>query len=242
MISEDRIQFGGTSICYTITQSSRRKNITFVVYPGKQVEVKVPLDMGEAEIRKQVRKKAQWIIKKLDFFENLSQIDSSKEYVIGETYLYLGRQYRLRVIRENGKNEAKLRGKYLEVTLTDKSRKSNRDLIRIAVWEWYRNQSHKKIGDAIKRYCKKIGINIPSFIIKNQYKRWGSCTSKNNLIFNFRAVMAPISQLEYIVAHEICHLRYKDHSTKFWKQLYAIMPDYQERKERLQKDGWQYSL
>ncbi|NIA02978.1 MAG: DUF45 domain-containing protein [Nitrospirae bacterium] len=96
--------------------------------------------------------------------------------------------------------------------------------------------------ESIKYYSKKLGIKEPDFIIKNQYKRWGSCTSKNILIFNFRIAMAPVSQMNYIITHELCHIKVKDHSPEFWKLLRSIMPDYDDRKERLRKEGWGYVL
>ena len=77
---------------------------------------------------------------------------------------------------------------------------------------------------------------------KNQLKRWGSCTSKNNLNFNIRIMMAPMSELNYVIAHELCHTIVKDHSQDYWKLLYSIMPDYEIRKENLRKNGWKYDM
>lgn len=243
MITQDSIQFGTSEIKYDILYSPRRKNATLSVYPMKQVEIAVPENLEKEHIQTLVSKKAEWIIKQILWFDEIVQIDSTKEYVNGETFLYLGRQYRLKIVTNNGKAEAKLRGKYLTVTLPENTATTNKKkVIKAAVWQWYKVHSIKKIIESIKYYSKKLGIKEPNFIIKNQYKRWGSCTSKNILIFNFRIAMAPVSQLNYIIAHELCHIKVKDHSPKFWKLLRSILPDYEDRKEKLRKEGWSYVL
>lgn len=243
MIEQDSILFGKTQIDYDIVYSSRRKNATLSVYPLKQVEITVPNTIEQNKIRELVEKKAKWVIKQLIWFDQITQITSTKEYVTGESFLYIGRQYRLKLNKENGKTEVKLRGRELEVTLKKPNDGQDvKTLIKISVWNWYREHALKKIDDLVTIYSKKIGIKKPKITIKNQYKRWGSCTSKNILIFNFKIAMAPMSQIEYVVAHELCHVRYKDHSGKYWKLLRSIMPDYEVRKETLRKEGWQYVL
>ena len=243
MIEQDSILFGKTQIDYDIVYSPRRRNATLAVYPLKQVEITVPTTIQQEKIKTLVERKAVWVIKQLVWFDQITQTDSVKEYVNGESFLYLGRQYRLKLNKENGKTEVRMRGKELEVTLKKQdSIKDTKTLIKVAIWHWYREQALKNIDESVSCYSKKLGIRKPKITIKNQYKRWGSCTSKNVVIFNFRIAMAPVSQLNYVVAHELVHIKHKDHSPKFWKKLNSIMPDYQDRKEKLKQDGWQYEI
>lgn len=243
MITQDSIQFGTTTINYDIVYSNKRKNATLAVYPLKIVEISVPTNLEPEHIQSLVRKKAHWVMKQIVWFDEIVQMDSKKEHVNGESYLYLGRQYRLKIIRNHEKPQAKLIGKYLTVWLPeDTSKNQENKLVKAAIWKWYKNQATKKIEEVIDLYSKKLGIQSPKYIIKNQYKRWGSCTSKNVLNFNFRIAMAPVALLQYIVAHEMVHIKHKDHSKEFWKQLQTIMPDYEDRKERLRKEGTQYVL
>jgi len=243
MIAQDSIQFGTTKINYDILYSDRRKNATLAVYPLKMVEISVPTNLEPEHIQSLVMKKAHWVMKQILWFDEIVQMDSTKEHVNGETYLYLGRQYRLKMIRNNEKPQAKLIGKYLTVWLPENIPKNKeKKIVKAAIWKWYKQQANKRIEDAIKLYSKKLGISQPQFTIKNQYKRWGSCTSKNRLNFNFRIAMAPVTLLHYIVAHEMCHIKHKDHSSKYWKQLKTIMPDFENRKERLRREGTQYVL
>ena len=243
MNTQDSIQFGNTEINYDIVYSDKRKNATLSVYPMKQIEISVPTNIEPEHIQKLVKKKANWIIKQILWFDEIVQIDSEKEHIDGETFLYLGRQYRLKVCRGNGKAESKRIGGYLKVKIPEKIPKNKQTkLVRATLGYWYKRQLDKKIKDALKTYSKKLGMEQPNFIIKNQYKRWGSCTKKNILNFNFRIAMAPVTQIDYVVAHELCHVLHKDHSTKFWKRLKTIMPDYEIRKENLRKEGWQYVI
>jgi len=243
MITQDSIQFGTTTINYDVVYSDRKKNATLSVYPLKLVEVSVPTNLDQEHIQKLVKRKAHWVMKQILWFDEIVQTDCSKEYVNGESYVYLGRQYRLKIIKNHEKPQAKLMGKYLTVRFPENTpQNKEKNVIKAAIWKWYREQADKKIEEAIKIYSNKLGIQQPKYNIKNQYKRWGSCTKNNILNFNLRISMAPISLLQYVVAHEICHVQHKDHSNQFWKLLQAIMPDYEQRKDRLRKEGTQYVL
>jgi predicted metal-dependent hydrolase len=243
MTLKDTIQYGNTRLNYDIVYSNKRKNATLTVYPLKQIEISVPKTLPREHIQKLVKKKASWIIKQIVWFDSISQIDSTKEYVNGETFLYLGRQYRLSKDNVNGKALARISGKYLSVIHPENiSKRAIKKTTKAAIWQMYRLKSKEKISEIVEKFSKKLGVTMPAFTIKNQIQRWGSCTSKNQLIFNIRLVMAPVSQIEYVVAHEMCHIKIKDHSSKYWKLLRSIMPDYEIRKEALKNDGWQYTL
>lgn len=243
MIKSDSVQYGMTRIDYDIIYSEKRKNATLAVYPMKDVEIRVPKDLEREHIQRLVKKKADWVIKQIYWFDEISQLESFKEHVSGETYLYLGRQYRLQVKKERGRAQAKIVGKNLIVMLPfNTPKKYIKKTIKTTIWRCYRKQTEHKVKELIEQYSKKIGVKPPNFSIKNQYKRWGSCTSKNHLIFNFRLSMAPVSQIEYVIAHELCHIKIKEHSKEYWNLLRSILRDYEDRKEALKKDGWQYTL
>ncbi|MCK5177169.1 MAG: DUF45 domain-containing protein, partial [Candidatus Aenigmarchaeota archaeon] len=145
MITQDSIQFGTTTINYDIIYSSKRKNATLSVYPIKHVEISVPSHIDKEHIQQLVKKKAGWVLKQMLWFDEITQIDSQKEHVNGETFLYLGRQYRLKIIQSNEKTEAKLKGKYLcmnlpENILKDKEKK----IIQATLWAWYKKRARKK--------------------------------------------------------------------------------------------------
>lgn len=242
MTETDSIQFGTTAIQYEIIRSRRRKNATITVFPDQKVTIAIPAEIEKDQAQVIMLKKAPWVVRKIDLFQCISHENSGKEYVNGETFLYLGRQYRLKIFESQSKSSAKLIGKYLCVTLPEGLGPDKENLIRQLIYSWYQAHAAEKIKEVIDFYCRKSSLQTPDFKVKNQQKRWGSCTDKNQLIFNVRIAMAPVSQLEYIVAHELCHMRYKDHSPKFWNLLKSIMSDYDKRKEALKSDGWKYEF
>lgn len=240
-MTSDSITFGTTTITYDITYSDRRKHVAIAVNPDKKVDVLAPLQLDQAAIQDIVRNKANWVMEQLGWFDQISQRTASKEYANGETFLYMGRQYRLKILHSGDRPSTKLRGKYFEVTIRDSCDElEKRKLVKNALWKWYRFHAEMKIGEIVCQYSARLHIDPPMFRIKYQAKRWGSCSKENILNINIRIAMAPMSQIEYVVAHELCHLKHKNHSVEFWQLLRLLMPDYEIRKENLRRDGWRY--
>jgi len=110
-------------------------------------------------------------------------------------------------------------------------------LIRDEVIQWYRNHADQKIRERVKKYQKQIGEEPNSIKVKKQKKRWGSCSSKRNLNFNWKLIMAPMSVVDYLVVHELSHLKYPNHSKEFWQLVEAVIPNYEEKQEWLRVNG-----
>ncbi|MCO5382597.1 MAG: M48 family metallopeptidase [Methanosarcina barkeri] len=115
-------------------------------------------------------------------------------------------------------------------------------LIKKAVWNFYSKRAEEEVEKILKVYSKKLGIAPPTFKVKHQRRRWGSCSADNVLRINFQLVMAPPEQLEYVVVHELCHVIEKNHSARFWKLVKQLMPDYEVYRKSLKKEGWKYML
>jgi hypothetical protein len=235
------IQFGTTTIWYTVSFSPRRTKVAIAVYPDTSVAVTVPTGTTHDSVRELVQKKAPWILEQIGDFEHLAMLDATKRYVGGETFLYLGRQYRLKIAVSGEKPSVKLVGGYFEVTVPDGVR-PEMDPVRHALCAWYKEHALQKVREVVRAYAQRLRLDPPKVTIRHQLKRWGSCTKDGALNINFLIIMAPMSQVEYVVAHELCHLRHKDHSAGFWDLLRLLMPDYEIRKERLRKEGWRYVL
>lgn len=243
LLTKDYIIYGTSRIEYTINYAKRR-TATIIVYPYKEVEIIVPIDTSLEKSKELISKKASWIIKKIDFFNQIAEYDATKEYVEGETILYLGRQYRIKIIETVKKAIVRLKGKYLEIGFNKKFRTKyeEKKYVKTLVINWYKIQAEKNIKKSLLFYSNKLGLNLPEFKIKNQIKRWGSCTSKDILQFNVKIMMAPKYQFDYVIVHELCHIKYKDHSNNFWKLLGSILNDYHLRKEQLKEQGNMYEF
>lgn len=243
MTVQGMVHCGSTKIPYEIVYSPRRKTIALSVHPSKRVTVTAPQNMEKGAIRSLVQKKVPWIMKKFSWFDMIPHRIIEREYVNGETFLYLGRQYQLKIITGAKKSDVKLIGRFLEISIP--SRYNGPDLknhIKRKIRRWYAQHARQKIELKIREFCQRINILTPEFQIKNLKKRWGSCTEKNLLTINTRILMAPISQLEYVIMHELCHVTCKNHSLKYWEKLRLAMPDYEIRRENLKRDGWGYVL
>lgn len=227
------MDFGARKITYTLHRQDRRR-MRIVVAPELTVDVFAPATVDEAQIRAALMKKAAWIAGKLDALESYHPLPAPKKYISGETLVYLGRQYRLKV--ENGpKQPAKLIGRFLRVWVEDK-----RDTrgIKNAVDAWYRKRTHETFGRYMEKcyaIASRHGVAKPLLTIRTMRRRWGSCSPKGCITLNVNLVITPVHCIEYVIMHELCHLKYHNHSKAFYSLLTRCQPDWRKRKEILDK-------
>jgi hypothetical protein len=243
MTAFGKVQCGATIINYCVEESDTRKTVALSVSQHKNVKVIVPKGLEKEKIQQIVQGKVAWILKKFAWFDRIPSITINRQYKNGETFQYLGRQYRLKIILGAKQSAAKLVGRYLEISVPDRyCNEKLTDHIKRKVSRWYAKHAKQKFNNKILEFSKKFNILIPTFQVKNLKKRWGSCSSRDYLTLNYRIIMAPMSQVEYVLMHELCHIFCKNHSVKFWEQLRLAMPDYAMRQENLKRDGWGYVL
>ncbi|HWQ47950.1 MAG TPA: SprT family zinc-dependent metalloprotease [Methanosarcina sp.] len=245
MRKNDRISACGRTISYEIVYSKKRKRAAILVRPDMRVEFRAPHGLGADTIRGMVEGKALWIFKKLEWFEANRLPDQKKQYCEGEVYLYLGRKYPLRITFVNNfkKPLAFFNDSELKVEVPENTAEYQLPfLVKEAVWSFYSERAKEEVEKLLKSYSRKLGVATPVFKVKYQKKRWGSCSAENVLRINFQLIMAPSRQLEYVVVHELCHVKEKNHSIQFWKLVRELMPDYEEHRNNLKKDGWKYVL
>ncbi|MBA5850140.1 M48 family metallopeptidase [Clostridium sp. cel8] len=228
------LTYGTTNIAFNVIFKNR-KTMEISIKPPNIITVTAPIGTKEDEILKKVESKGSWIVKKISFFKHMQYRHIKREFVNGESFMYLGRNYSLQIEADSNlkKTEVKLyRGKFLV-----KTNSRNAEDIRNAMEKWYRAKANEVIKLRVKYYQKFFDIYPTNIRIKEQKKRWGSCTSKNELLFNWRCIMAKSNALDYIIVHEMCHMYHKDHSKEFWKLVGLVLPDYEMRKEWLRNYG-----
>lgn len=232
-------KYGTRNIEFEVVFKNRR-NMEIVAEPPDIITVIAPVGTTDDRIIQKVREKANWIIQKLYYFKHMNYQPIPREFVNGESFMYLGRNYSLQIeIDTNIKRpEVKLFRDKFYVTAKDK----NEENIKRAMELWYRERADEIILQRID-YYQRFFNKVPKAVrIKEQKKRWGSCTSGNELFFNWRSVMAKSSSLDYIIVHEMCHMYYKNHSKEFWELLASVLPDYETRKEWLKNYGVRMDL
>lgn len=237
-----QISFGRTKIKYEIRRSNRKKTVGLVVQPNTYVIVLSPRFLSENNIKQIVLKRAGWIIKHQDKIRRFkADTHPKKDFVSGETFPYLGRHYRLKIIRSVNKENTscKLVGGRLYIKTNKRvGDKATSRVIRENLIEWYRARAEKKIKERLRDYAKLIGKRPIKVIVKNQGKRWGSCSNSGVLRFNWKVIMAPLSVVDYVIVHELCHLIIKNHSEKFWNKLGSIIPDYKKKRQWLKENSY----
>ena len=233
----DYINFGTKRIDYTIKRGNRKKTLAINVTLASQVIVLAPNDLSREKIETIVKKKSLWILGKQEHFKRLIMLFPEKELVSGEQILLLGRKYRLKIKEKNFSSALKLSGRKIFISVARNLDSNKRkEKIRDALIKLYFEKSTKIIKQRVNRYSKLLNLFPKKVIIKDQKKRWASCSSDGILRFNWRIAIAPISIVDYIVVHELCHLKVKNHSSDFWKLVSVAIPDYQKRKDWLKNN------
>ena len=206
------------------------KNITLKVRPNGEAILTTPKAASDEHIKFIIEKRAKWIAQKRAFFASFKT--PKKEYVSGEDFKYLGRSYRLKVVQSK-EERVKLQRGYLELFVKDKSdikRKEN------LIYEWYHEKATLYFFNILQEFNKIVKQDIKSVKIRQMKTRWGSCNPyKSYINLNIELIKKPKACIEYVVFHELAHLLYPNHSKKFYDYLTLYMPDWQKRKEILER-------
>lgn len=222
----------GQSYVVEVKRSSRTKTASLKVEEGAVIIV-VPKGLSSARIESIVNDKHDWIIDKIAR-QQLATPASSKRYLSGEAFPYLGRNYRLKVLTGDYQALKLINGR-LQLTLRESAIQDY--FTRGALIRWYKRNAKVKFAEKVARYSKVVGVSARSIAIKTFKSRWGSCSAEGDIDFNWVVVMAPNRIVDYIVVHELCHLLHHDHSRKFWAEVERVMPDYSECKAWLKVNG-----
>jgi len=226
----EEIQFGSKKIDFRL-EYTKRKSLGITITPELNVLVKAPVDTSLDKVKEKLRKKAPWIIKQQSFFLSFHPKTPARKFISGETHLYLGRQYRLKVFRSKTES-VKLKGQYIEVGTADKAKA--KQLVR----EWYLQNAKEKFNAIAKPFIdkfKKHKVEPTSIVLREMPTRWGSCTPKGKIILNPELIKAPKGCIEYVIIHELCHLIHHDHTQKFIDLQTKEMRDWEKWKMKLEK-------
>jgi predicted metal-dependent hydrolase len=225
---------------YRIRRSHRVANARIVVKPG-QVEIVAPLQIPEHKLHTFVAAKQQWITKALNKMSASSPGQNSfipAEYKSGAEMTYQGNLYPL-MLKASKLKRVKIEftdGYTAHVPETMSPDDHNRE-IRQALIRWMKKQSKQLVEQMVEIHAAKKQLFPRSITIKTQKSRWGSCGIHNDININWLLIMAPREVLEYVVVHELCHIKVKNHSSQFWSLVAEHLPDYQQRRQWLKKQG-----
>lgn len=219
---------------------SNRRTMAIQIEPPDKIKVLSPKGAKKDEILKAVKGKSKWIVQKLFQLDEMEALKKTRKMVNGENLLYMGVDYHLEIIVDKIYKKPELElfrdVLYVYINIDDK------DKIRLALKNWYKEKSLEKVRERVTYYQKYFELVPNKIMVKEQKRRWGSCTSARNLYFNWKIIMAPSHLLDYLVVHEMCHMVHMNHSAEYWNLVRSILPDYKERRDLLKNQGVKYDL
>jgi predicted metal-dependent hydrolase len=229
------VLFGGERIEFQMRRTSRR-TLAITVRPDLEVVVTAPKRAAADAVLRRVKKRAGWIRRQQRFFREFLPHMPLRRYVSGETHRYLGRQYRLKVADRPGET-VKLKGRFIWV---ETARKGESGRVRRLVEAWYAAHAKERFARSVAESAGRLGTrlaNPPRMRLRRMPKRWGSWTRRGGIWLNPELVKVPRSCIDYVVTHELCHMVHGDHGPAFYALLGRVMPDWEQRKRRLEREG-----
>ena len=228
-----RVTYGEHALVFSV---SYRENLAgklrIHVQPDQRVIVDAPPQTPITDIKQAVLKRARWIRNQLAKLETAHRYALHRQYVSGETHWYLGKRYLLKV-RESGRdgNIVKLLGRQLVVTIPDRKAL----FVKQALNDWYRARALQVFERRLAVLCPDLKWvrTMPEWQLRPMKKQWGSCSPKGRLSLNPMLVKAPRQCIDYVVIHELCHMKHHNHSEAYYALLSRRLPDWRERKQRL---------
>lgn len=220
---------------YQLLPGSDRQTTDIVIERNGVITVRSPQRMTPDQVDETVFSKRMWIYRNLAEWRDLNATRVVREWVNGETFLYLGSGYRLQLVS----------GQIGDLKLKDGRFCMRREIIEEEGYPaahqafvlFYQEKGLPRISNRVAWFAAKVGVSPGAVQIKDLGYRWASCGTNGDLHFHWKCLMAPLSIIDYIIVHELCHLRYRDHSDAFWNEVDKVLPDYRERKEWLRGRG-----
>ena len=225
-------QYGSRTIQFRL-ERRKVKSLSIRVHPAGLVEVVAPIDADADEIRRRVGRRGRWVLKQQRSFARMLGLPKGRNHKSGESIRYLGRQYRVRI--RQGENEGiRLTRGCLEV-VTHSQARSDRPARLIA--KWMAERAKQKLAERFQRcarHTEQFGIKGGQYSLRRMPRRWGSCSKGGRVLLNPALVIASVDCIDYVIIHELCHLRCHHHGPDFYKLLSQILPDWKRRKMRLE--------
>jgi predicted metal-dependent hydrolase len=231
-MQKDTIQFGSTAIPYQLVFIPR-KTLEIAVHPNCTVVVKAPTGTLLEAIEAKIHKRARWILRQLNYFRQFSPRTPQRQYLSGETHLYLGKQYRLKVVEGTVCGVRLSRGTFFVQGMPAPTREKTAVLLQ----QWYREKADTLCKEVFDKFWLTYNLpakSKPRIQIKKMRTRWGSLSKGAILTLNIELIRAPRECIEYVICHELCHLTHHDHSPGFYRLLEKRMPDWEKRKQKLE--------
>ncbi|MCL6625682.1 MAG: M48 family metallopeptidase [Alicyclobacillus shizuokensis] len=244
-------QFNDRIVPYVIEHRARKTRITLHVDGERGVYVRAPLTVPDAQIESIVADKAEWIVRKMDEIEDKLKSVEPHRFEPGETFWFLGKSYPLHILHNRDEEPPQLhwnaQGFFLHTPVPgrtgihDPNPATDTAALRRLFRDWYMQAGRPVIEERVQAFAPLYGWPR-RIILKEQKSRWGSCSVDGTIRLNWHILMAPMAILDYLIVHELAHLRHRNHSQPFWDAVARTIPDYPRRRKWLKDNGHRCSL
>lgn len=225
---------------YQLLPGAERQTTDIVIERNGLISVRPPLRLTPEQVDETVLAKRMWIYRNLAEWRDLNATQVVREWVNGESFLYLGSNYRLLLVNEQDEPLRLKDGRFqLLRSVIDAGGK---DAAHLAFEAFYKEKGLPRLSQRVAHFASRVGVAPGAVHIKALGYRWASCLPSGALHFHWKCLMAPPTIIDYIVVHELCHLHHRDHSDAFWNEVDKVLPDYRERKEWLRVRGAELDL
>ncbi|MDZ7796209.1 MAG: SprT family zinc-dependent metalloprotease [Candidatus Marinimicrobia bacterium] len=223
--------YGKRDITYKLIRVNR-KTLEIAVHPDDSIIVKAPVNADIIKIGEKIKSRARWILKQQRYFEQFNPKMTQRYYLSGETHLYLGKRYQLKVIQDSNQGVLLRNGRFF-IHTHDKSQ----HFVQAHMQKWYRKKAEEQFQSSLARcwrneFAQKF--DMPRMQVKIMKKRWGSLSPGGILTLNLELIKAPKECIDYVITHELCHLKYSNHSKEFFQLLEELLPNWKKTKYKLE--------
>lgn len=232
------ITLGNRQLAYHVTYKKNRNSVQLKIQPSTLLAITAPTKFPIDSIEKILQQKSSWILKKILHLESVAKNPINKTISHGAILLYLGQPHTLIFVETKNKpGNIYEQDHQIFIPISKITTNQEDPSIEIRLQHWYRQQAQQRLLEKTVFWSKQIAVRPQRITIKDQKTRWGSCSSKSNINYNWRIIMAPPAVIDYLVIHELCHLRFPNHSTLFWQEVARFSPNFKEYRTWLKNNG-----
>ncbi|MBU1626620.1 M48 family metallopeptidase [bacterium] len=230
-MKQETFTYGKYSYQYYLVKQDR-KTVSLVVQPSLKIVLKCPIDYEVEKIERFLKKKWNWLERQLKHFQKYKKTEYKKEYVSGESFLYLGRQYKLIVAKAKEASVSLTKGQiHIFTPKPVNDGRFNKKLLE----KWYEERTLSIFKKQLKETAKRFNYDCtPQLIIRKMNKRWGSYLQSKKIILNPELIKASKDCIDYVITHELCHIMHKKHDKNFFKMMDSKIPHWEKVKEKLE--------
>lgn len=225
---------------YILLPGTDRKTTDIVLERDGKITVRPPKAFTPEQVDAVVERRRMWIYKNLAEWKDLNATRVLRRWVNGESFLYLGRSYRLKLMSDQ-KEDLKLKEGMFIIRRSIIDRGGEKAAKKVFE-DYYTTKGLIRFSEKVEYYAPKVGVNPSSIYVGDIGYKWGSCNKNGKLSFHWKAMMAKPSVIDYIIVHELCHMHHRNHTEAFWNEVDKIMPNYRDRKSWLKLNGANFDL